>query len=74
MKKRTVEPVLNSFFRTKYIFSNKKSFDGLARKSSTEDISNYRTNNFIKKQSFLKKITIPRTMANFFVSNQNFQS
>ena len=32
MKKSSVEPVLNSFFRTKYIFSNNKSFDGLARK------------------------------------------
>ena len=32
MKKRTVEPVLISFFRTKYTFSNNKTSDGLARK------------------------------------------
>ena len=31
-EKRTVEPVLNSFFRTEYVFSNNKLFDGLARK------------------------------------------
>ena len=31
-EKRTVEPMLNSFFRTKYIFSINKCSDGLARK------------------------------------------
>ena len=32
MEKRTVEPVLNSFLRAKYIFLNNKTFNGLARK------------------------------------------
>ena len=38
MKKWTVEPVVNSFLRTKYVISNNKTFDGLARKKHNVQI------------------------------------